>query len=157
MPLIRAIRALLLTLPLLAPATLAAQTTPAHSPRTLGAADRARVDALFKEYDKPRAPGCALGVMRNGALAYGRGYGWADLERNVPITTATLFDIGSTSKQFAAASIALLVAEHRLSYADDIRKYIPEMPDYGAPITIDNLMRHTSGLRDYYTLLGING
>ena len=146
MPRLRAIPALALLL--LAPASLTAQTS---------AAQRARIDALFTAYDKPHVPGCALGVMQNGQLAYGRGYGWADLERNVPITTASLFDIGSTSKQFAAASIALLVEEHKLAYTDDIRKYIPEMPDYGAPITIDNLMRHTSGLRDYTGLLTLAG
>jgi CubicO group peptidase (beta-lactamase class C family) len=155
MHLLRAIRALVAAL--LLPATLAAQTTAARPQRTVRGPDRARIDAVFKAYDKPHAPGCALGVFRDGTLAYGRGYGWADLERNVPITTTSLFDIGSTSKQFAAASIALLVAEHKLAYSDDIRKYIPEMPDYGAPITIDNLMRHTSGLRDYTGLLILAG
>ncbi|HMI58764.1 MAG TPA: serine hydrolase domain-containing protein, partial [Gemmatimonadaceae bacterium] len=141
--------ALLLAVALVAPAALTGQT--------LRAPDARRIDVLFADQNKPHVPGCALGVMRNGTLAYGRGYGWADLERNVPITTATLFDIGSTSKQFAAASISLLVAEHKLSYADDVRKYIPELPEYGAPITIDNLMRHTSGLRDYTGLLVLAG
>jgi CubicO group peptidase (beta-lactamase class C family) len=150
MSLLRALPALAL---LLAPASLTAQASPAR----VEAAERARIDAVFKAYDKPHVPGCALGVMQNGQLAYGRGYGWADLERNVPITTASLFDIGSTSKQFAAASISLLVQEHKLAFTDDIRKYIPEMPDYGAPITIDNLMRHTSGLRDYTGLLTLGG
>jgi len=143
------VRILVLVAALLAPATLAGQA--------LSPAEARRVDALFAAQNKPHVPGCALGVMRNGSLAYGRGYGWADLERNVPITTSTLFDIGSTSKQFAAASIALLVAEHKLSYGDDVRKYIPELPDYGIPITIDNLMRHTSGLRDYTGLLILAG
>jgi CubicO group peptidase (beta-lactamase class C family) len=143
------VRVLALVAGLLAPATLASQT--------LSPADARRIDALFAAHNKPHVPGCALGVMRNGTLAYGRGYGWADLERSVPITTSSLFDIGSTSKQFAAASISLLVAEHKLSYTDDVRKYIPELPDYGAPITIDNLMRHTSGLRDYTGLLILAG
>jgi CubicO group peptidase (beta-lactamase class C family) len=153
MPLLRTIPALAL----LASAPLAAQTSPAPAATRIEPAERARIDAVFKDYDKPHVPGCALGVMQNGQLAYGRGYGWADLERNVPITTASLFDIGSTSKQFAAASISLLVQEHKLAYTDDIRKYIPEMPDYGAPITIDNLMHHTSGLRDYTGLLTLGG
>jgi CubicO group peptidase (beta-lactamase class C family) len=154
MSLLRAIPALAL---LLAPPSLAAQTSATLAARNIDAAERARIDAVFKAYDKPHVPGCALGVMQNGQLAYGRGYGWADLERNVPITTASLFDIGSTSKQFAAASISLLVQAHKLAYTDDIRKYIPEMPDYGAPITIDNLMHHTSGLRDYTGLLTLAG
>ena len=153
MSLLRALPALAL----LASAPLAAQAKTAPGAPRIDAAERARIDVLFKEYDKPHVPGCALGVMQNGQLAYGRGYGWADLEREVPITTASLFDIGSTSKQFAAASISLLVQEHKLAYTDDIRKYIPEMPDYGAPITIDNLMHHTSGLRDYTGLLTLGG
>ncbi len=133
-------------------ATRAGAPKPALEP-----AQRRAIDAIFQPYDKPGVPGCALGVFRDGRIAYGRGYGWADLERRVPITTATLFDIGSTSKQFAAASIALLAEEHKLSFDDEVRKYIPELPDYGAPLTIDNLMRHTSGLRDYAGLLALAG
>jgi CubicO group peptidase (beta-lactamase class C family) len=138
---------------LLAP-PLAAQAT---APDALGAAERARVDSVFSEYDRSDAPGCALGVFRDGRISYARGYGMADLERGVRITPATLFDIGSTSKQFGAASIALLAEEGKLSFDDDVRKYIPELPDYGAPITIDNLLRHTSGLRDYVGLLALAG
>ncbi|HZS59264.1 MAG TPA: subclass B3 metallo-beta-lactamase [Gemmatimonadaceae bacterium] len=124
---------------------------------SLSAGDRQRIDSVFKAYDKPHVPGCALGVFRDGRMAYGRGYGWADLEHAVPITTASLFDIGSTSKQFTAASIALLAEDHKLAFTDDVRKYIPELPDYGEPITIDELMRHTSGLRDYDGLLPLAG
>lgn len=123
----------------------------------LGAADRQRVDSVFAEYDRSDAPGCALGFFSGGQIAYARGYGMADLERGVRITPATLFDIGSTSKQFAAASIALLAEEGKLSFSDDVRKYIPELPDYGAPIRIDDLLRHTSGLRDYVGLLALAG
>jgi CubicO group peptidase (beta-lactamase class C family)/D-alanyl-D-alanine dipeptidase len=139
--------------PLIATPTLLA----GQSPPTLSVADRQRIDAVFKDYNKVHVPGCALGVLRNGHIAYGRGYGWADLEHDVLITTASLFDIGSTSKQFAAASIALLAGEHKLAFTDDVRKYIPELPEYGATITIDNLMRHTSGLRDYNGLLVLAG
>ena len=133
-----------------------ATRTASHA-SALNPAQRRAIDAVFQPYDKPNVPGCALGVFRDGHIAYGRGYGWADLERRVPITTATLFDIGSTSKQFAAASIALLAEEHKLSFDDEVRKYIPELPDYGAPLTIDNMMRHTSGLRDYAGLLALAG
>ena len=142
---------------------LAAHLAPAQStsstarPRTIGASDRTAIDALFKAYDTPRSPGCALGVLRDGALAYGRGYGMADIERHVPITTSTGFDIGSTTKQFTAASLALLVADGKISFDDDVRKYIPELPDYGKTITIDHLLRHTSGLRDYNGLLALAG
>ena len=116
-----------------------------------------RIDAVFKQYNAPNVPGCALGVFRNGSVAYARGYGMADLENNVRITPASLFDVGSVSKQFAAAAIALLVDEGRLAFTDDVRKYIPELPDYGAPITLNELMWHTSGLRDYTDLLNLEG
>jgi len=121
------------------------------------ARERARIDSVFRDYTKPAVPGCALGVFVRGQMAYGRGYGLADLERHVPITTSSLFDIGSTSKQFAAATIALLAADGKLAFSDDVRKYIPELPVYGRPITIDNLMHHTSGLRDYVGLLVLAG
>ena len=141
------------------PSMLAAQapSAPAAPRAHLDSAQRTRIDSVFHAYDKPGVPGCALGVLQNGAIAYGRGYGWADLERAIPITTSTLFDVGSTSKQFAAASIALLAQEHKLAFSDEVRTYIPELPRYGAPLTIDHLMRHTSGLRDYAGLLALAG
>src|SRR5262249_38403184 len=119
--------------------------------------DRARIDSVFADENKPDVPGCALGVFINGQVAYGRGYGLADLERQVPISTASVLGVGSTSKPFTAATIALLVQDGKLSFTDDVRKYIPELPTYGRPITIDNLMHHTSGLRDYVGLLVLAG
>lgn len=118
---------------------------------------RAKIDALFEEYDTSVSPGCAAGVMRNGRLAYARGFGLADLERHVRITPATLFDIASTSKQFTAGAVLLLELDGKLALSDEVRKYIPELPDYGAPITIDHLMRHTSGLRDYIPQMSLIG
>ena len=136
----------------LTPCAVAAQeSTP------IGPTERARIDSVFTAEDKPNVPGCALGVFIDDRVAYARGYGLADLERHVPITSASAFDIGSTSKQFTAATIALLVQDGKLSFSDDVRKYIPELPVYGAPITIDNLMHHTSGLRDYVGLVVLAG
>lgn len=116
-----------------------------------------KVDAIFSEYAKPDSPGCALGIYRNGAIAYAHGYGMASLELGVPITPQTVFDIGSTSKQFTAFSILLLQQQGKLSVNDDIRKFLPEMPDYGKPITLHHLMTHTSGLRDYAGLFDLAG
>jgi CubicO group peptidase (beta-lactamase class C family) len=116
-----------------------------------------KVDALFAQWDNTNSPGCALAVVRDGKIVYERGYGMANLELGIPITPQSVFYIGSVSKQFVAASIGLLVQGNELSLDDDIRKYIPEMPDYGTPITIRNLIHHTSGERDYLTLLGIAG
>ena len=116
-----------------------------------------RVDKLFSEWDKPDSPGCALGVIQDGQLIYKRGYGMANLEHGIPITSKSVFRIGSTSKQFTAVCMVLLEEEGKLSLDDDIRKHIPEMPDYGQLITIRHLLNHTSGIRDYLTLLSLAG
>ncbi|MBM3792161.1 MAG: beta-lactamase family protein, partial [Acidobacteria bacterium] len=118
---------------------------------------QAQVDAVFAGFDKPDSPGCALGVIREGKLIYARGYGMANLEHSIPITTQTIFDLGSTSKQITAASIVLLAQEGKLALDDDVRKYVPEIPAYGPPITIRHLVHHTSGLRDYLTLMSLAG
>jgi CubicO group peptidase (beta-lactamase class C family) len=116
----------------------------------------ARIDAVFKDYG-PKTPGCALGIYNKGRVLYTKGYGMADLNLGIPITPRTVFDIGSTSKQFAAAAIVLLANDGKLSLTDDVRKHIPELPDYGTVITIDHMLRHTSGLRDYNGLLFLAG
>ena len=116
-----------------------------------------RVDAIFAEWDRQDSPGCALGVYRNGAIAYARGYGMADVERHVPIAPHTVFDIGSTSKQFSAAAIVLLQQDGRLTLDDSVRNWVPDLPPYAAPITIRHMLLHTSGLRDYIGLLTLAG
>ncbi len=116
-----------------------------------------RVDALFAEWDKPTSPGCVLAVIRDGAIIYQRGYGMADLERGVPVTPESLFDLGSTGKQFTAALIAIFANRGLLSLDDPIRKYIPEMPPYAGQVTIRHLLHHTGGVRDYLTLMGLSG
>jgi CubicO group peptidase (beta-lactamase class C family) len=116
-----------------------------------------RTDQLFAEWDKPDSPGCALAVIREGEIVYKRGYGMADLERNVPLSPRSVFDLASTSKQFVAMCILLLVGQGELSLEDDIRRHIPEMPDYGEPITLRHLVHHTSGIRDYLELMTLCG
>lgn len=122
-----------------------------------GVAPDPRIDAVFADINSTDAPGCALGAYRDGRMIYARGYGLADLERRVPITPASVFDIGSTSKQFAAATIVLLAQEGKLSLDDDVRRIIPELPEYDRPITIRHLLHHTSGIRDYLGLLRLAG
>lgn len=129
----------------------------ASSTEGLSATQREQIDALFARYADPARPGCAVGVFLNGEVAHAKGYGLADVERGVPITAASVFDIGSTSKQFAAAAVILLELDGKLSLSDDVRKYVPELPQYGRAITIDHLLRHTSGLRDYTALLSLSG
>jgi len=117
----------------------------------------AAVDEVFADYTKAGSPGCAVAVYRDGRISYAKGYGLANIEEKVPITPETVFDIGSTSKQFTAASILLLEKQGKLSVNDDVRKYIPELPDYGKRITLLQLLNHTSGLRDYLTLMELAG
>ena len=117
----------------------------------------ARVDAVFAKYDKPDSPGCALGVIRDGKLIYKRGYGMASLEHGAPISPDTVFRMGSVSKQFTAAAVALLAEDGKISLGDDVRKYLPELPAYEHPITIRHLIHHTSGLRDYTNLVPMAG
>ena len=115
------------------------------------------IDKLFQEWDRADSPGCALAVLRDGKIAYAHGYGMANLEHAIPIGARTVFDIGSTSKQFTATCIALLEQDGKLGVTDDVRKYVPELPDYGHVITLDHLLHHTSGLRDYLTLFALAG
>src|SRR5580693_1026750 len=117
----------------------------------------AAVDEVFEDLTAPGSPGCALGVYRDGQMIYAKGYGLANVEDSVPITPKSVFDIGSTSKQFTAASILLLEKQGKLSVNDDIRKYLPELPDYGQKITVLQLLNHTSGLRDYLGLMEFAG
>lgn len=116
-----------------------------------------RIDSVFARYDRTISPGCALGIYRDGKILYGRGYGMANLEHAIAITPRTVFDIGSTSKQFTATAIALLAQDGKLTLDDDVRRHIPELPDYGKTITIRHLLNHTSGLRDYLTLMSLRG
>ena len=117
----------------------------------------AQVDTLFERWNKTSSPGCAVSVMKDGRIIYKRGYGMADLDHDVTITPASVFHVASVSKQFTAASILLLAQEGKLSLEDEVRKYIPELPDFGERITIRHLIHHTSGLRDQWDLLGLAG
>ena len=114
------------------------------------------IDKIFS-WTKPNEPGCAVAFSQNGKLVVNKAYGSADLERDVSISPNTVFDAGSVRKQFVAAAILMLVEEGKLSLTDDIRKHIPQLPDYGHKITIDHLLTHTSGIRDWQVLLNLAG
>jgi CubicO group peptidase (beta-lactamase class C family) len=114
------------------------------------------VDKIFS-WATSTTPGGVVAVSQNGKPVLIRAYGSADLERNVPINPDTIFDIGSLRKQFIAASVLLLVEEGRLSLSDDVHKHFPELPDYGHKITLNHLLTHTSGLRDWTGLLPLAG
>jgi len=116
-----------------------------------------RVDLLFKQWDTPTSPGCVLAVIKDGEFIYKRSYGMADLERDVPITEGAIFDIGSIGKQFTATVIAILANQGLLTLDAPIREHLPEMASYADGIIIRQLVHHTSGLRDYLTLLDLSG
>ena len=116
----------------------------------------ARIDALFASFHN-EMPGVAVAVAIDGRVIYNKAFGLANLEYQVPNTTTTRFEAGSVSKQFVAAGILLLAQEGRLSLGDDVRKYIPELREYEAPITIDMLLSHTSGLKDWGALYSLTG
>jgi len=116
-----------------------------------------KVDAVFAAGHRPGSPGCVCSVILDGKTIYSKGHGLADLERNVPITTESVFIVGSMSKQFTAASIALLVSDGKLSLSADVRTLIPELKDIGAAITVEQLVHHTSGVRDSYGLFALQG
>jgi CubicO group peptidase (beta-lactamase class C family) len=116
-----------------------------------------QVDELFAQWDKPDSPGCALAIAQNGEIIYQRGYGMANLEYDIPISSDSVFDIGSNSKQFTAMCIVLLARQNLLSLDDELQKHIPEIPQYSHPITLRHLIYHISGLRDYAALMNFSG
>jgi CubicO group peptidase (beta-lactamase class C family) len=143
--LIKASRTLLVAIAL--PTTLAAQ-----QPDVVAIADR-----VFSPLNSTHAPGCAVGVARGGKVLLERGYGMANLDYGIPITGETVLESGSVAKQFAAAAIALLATDGKLSLDDPARKYVPELPEYGRVMTIRHLVTHTSGLRDWSNLADWQG
>jgi CubicO group peptidase (beta-lactamase class C family) len=115
-----------------------------------------RVDQIFSRWTAD-TPGCAVGVALDGKVALEKAYGMADLEHDVPNAPDTIFEAGSVSKQFTAAALLLLVREGKLSLEDPVRKYIPELPDYGSPLLVRHMLNHMSGLRDWGSIEAIAG
>src|SRR6516165_12182097 len=117
---------------------------------------QAQADRVFSAFNN-HTPGCAVGVAYHGEVVLRAGYGMADLERNVPITTDTVFESGSVAKQFTAAALLLLAQRGKISLDDPVRKYLPEIPDYGTPLTIRHVMSHLSGLREWRLVAAFSG
>ena len=144
--------ALLFALPLIGTADAASEvvSNAARSPER-------QVDALFARWNRPGMPGGVVAVIRDGKVVLSKGYGLADIEHGVPMSPASEVVIGSMSKQFTAFAIHLLAQDGKLSLDDDIRTYLPDVPDFGKTITIRHLLHHTSGLRDYFELMFMAG
>jgi CubicO group peptidase (beta-lactamase class C family) len=131
------------------------KTPPTHTKITPELA--ARVDSIFMDTDKADHPGAALGIFKNGEIIYAKGYGYANLEYDIPISSTSVFRIASTSKQFTAASIVLLAQQGKLSLDTTLDTFFPEFPNYAKTITVRHLLNHTSGIRDYLVLASLSG
>jgi CubicO group peptidase (beta-lactamase class C family) len=116
-----------------------------------------QIDELCSQWNHSDGPGCVVAIARNGKMAYSKGYGIANLDYGIPITSKTVFDIGSMAKQITAACIALLVIDGKLSLDDDIRKHLPKFPERDSPITIEHLIHHTSGIVRSYEVANTKG
>ena len=116
-----------------------------------------RVDELFAQWDKESTPGATIGIYQDGETVYAQGYGTANLDHNIPLNPGSVLRIGSISKQFMAMCVAILAEQGHLSLDDDIRLHLPEMPDYGKPVTIRHLLHHTNGIREYLALVSLAG
>jgi len=138
------------------PAPVAAQ---AAAPPAVQAVpiDTAAIDKIFARWDRSGSPGCAVGISERGQVVYTKGYGMANLEYGVRIWPSTVFESGSVAKQFTAAAINLLAQDGKLSIDDPVRKYVPELPDFGSPILIRHVLNHTSGLRCQWPMLVLAG
>jgi len=125
--------------------------------QTLPAKQQKQIDSVFQNYARPNSPGVSVMIVKDGKTVFKRGYGMANLEYDVPVTPATVFDIASVSKQFTGYAISTLIQQGKISPDDDIHKYLPEVPQFNKPITIRNLIHHTSGLRDWPATLHAAG
>jgi CubicO group peptidase (beta-lactamase class C family) len=137
--------------------TLACLVPSARADDAADKANAAKVDKIFETWNKADSPGCALGIVRDGKLIVARGYGMANLDDDVPITTKSVFEVSSMTKSFTCVCLALLLDQGKLSPDDAIHKYVPEMPRYDPPITIRHLIRCEDGLRDYWHLMQLAG
>ena len=116
-----------------------------------------QVQKIFAGFNHTDSPGCAAGASIDGAMVLNTAYGMADLEHNIALNPESVFEPGSVTKQFTAAAVLLLAQEGKFSLDDPVKKYIPELPDYGSTITIRHLLNHTSGLRDWGEVADIAG
>lgn len=139
---------------IVAAVAISATSATAQSPLP---AQLARVDSLLTAQYPPSEPGAVVAIVRDGAVVFVAAHGMADLEAKVRTQPETPFNVMSVAKQFTAASIALLVSRGDLSLDDDVRKHIPELPDYGDTIRVRHLLHHSSGLRDVHTLWTLAG
>ena len=117
----------------------------------------AAIAGVINAFVKPGEPGCMVGVVRDGRLAHSQAFGLADVERNKPLDTHSVFDLASVSKQFTAFAILLLEKDGKLTLDDPIARYLPELEAGTKGVTLRHLLHHTGGLRDYIGILYMGG
>jgi CubicO group peptidase (beta-lactamase class C family) len=134
-------------------ATTVPRTYTAVSPTRI-----AQVEALLDACEQPDTPGgYAVAIIKDGKVVFKKSYGCANCEHDIPFTSSTVFDFASVAKQFTGYAVASLVEQGQLSLDDDIRQYLPELPDFGETITVRHLLYHTSGIRDWVALVKLSG
>jgi len=138
------------------PAPAGAQTAVAPAVQPVPV-DTAAIDKIFERWDRSASPGCAAGVSLGGQVVHSKGYGMANLEYGIRNWPTTVFESGSVAKQFTAAAITLLAQDGRLSIDDPVRKFVPELPEFGTPILIRHFLNHTSGIRSQWPMLTLAG
>jgi CubicO group peptidase (beta-lactamase class C family) len=119
--------------------------------------DIQEIDNIFKQWSKPNVPGGAIGIIKDGELIYSKGYGIADLEHDIKISSSSVFNICSISKEFVSFSLLLLEEQGKLNLDDTVQTYLPDFPEYDAPLTIRHFINHTSGIRDVKKLIQLKG
>lgn len=116
-------------------------------------AQQASIDEIFSPVDNEDTPGCAVGVIKDGAFVHKAAYGMANLELGVALSSDSIFRIASLSKQFTATAVLLMADDGLIDLDEDIRKYLPELVNYGTPVTIRSMLGHVSGIPDYEAAL----
>ena len=129
--------------------TLLAATMLLPGPVLADAALSASIDALFGDIDTAKEPGCVAGVIHNGDYIHKKGYGLANMEYRIPLTSSSVFRIGSVSKQFTAMAIAILAERGDLDLDADVHTYLPDLTDYGHEVTVRQMVHHIAGMGDY--------
>jgi CubicO group peptidase (beta-lactamase class C family) len=116
-----------------------------------------QISTLFKQFDQSDAPGFVVGVFQDGETVSANTFGLANLEYDIPNTEYSVFRTGSISKQFTAACVVLLSQRDQVNLADPLAKFFPDFPSYSSQITVQHLLNHTSGIRDYFTISSLKG
>jgi CubicO group peptidase (beta-lactamase class C family) len=98
------------------------------------------IDSIFKQWSKQNVPGGTIGIIKDGELIYAKGYGIADLEHDIKISSSSVFNICSISKEFVSFSLLLLEEQGKLNLDDTVQTYLPDFPEYVAPLTIRHLI-----------------